>query len=899
MSQHILQISVIEGKNLLDKDRGGTSDPFVTIKIVAPIKKCSINRNDKKILAEVSDKELTGEKSRRPGALKKNESINKSHNELVLCRGPKTKVIKKTLNPVWNETFTMKFDLEENHNILFTCWDKDLIVNDFLGEIRIPASRLIHSTSIAEWFDVQPRLGRRDRVRGCIRIVLKYFQETTNILDGIMQPLSNKESVEVNSDSKQTSEQPKSSNQKSPTSIDAKNARNSEHEKKIIELQKDFARIFNDILATTFSSLSLETLERTLQQYQTNDIVLKDFLNHSLWAHQKPLVEAIRKRRNDVAHLLMKYGADPGVALCDVCNTVELDEIKFLVDEFGANVNFEFNPLSDPNGRKVTPLTSVLLTETVTSPEKKAAVIRYLIDKGADPLKPVASHSNAYQFVRKEADDTEYKLFIEALKKPGNEKYILPRYNFSKSLPRKEPLIIKFGDKLDLREFVPKHVIQPTAEELKNVAVVTTLKDETVAQIDIGLRTNEDPATATIIKLHFIVFARKRTAYFVSLWYDTEQGQDGIQVSHLALGMNPYLYYAKSSCEIDDCQYTLIYCYLTKGKLGTDTTSVNSSNQRDNGDDNSNSQTSQSTSQDFRQFCIYSYISATGHILGTNKPLLGWKYFSDELPDIEEDTLDPATYEALHLDEPSTSTSTASTASHDSQSRTETSSPATVKSPASGRKVSLDFAVANNLLLSSHKLPVVRLPEQTTSRDTENLPMPSDTNNAIQSGITNVSDACTSSSEEIDNIPTETRDPLYVCVATGTVLQLKEMLEKSVPSPNVLNVALHKACLTTIFPKVALLLKYGADPNYVDIAEGHSPLHKAVLYSSFANDAIAHRMSMNIRLLVAKGADPNAKDKNGNTIWAYIPPKHKLKFESAVKERRTFDEIFKTLTFEK
>jgi hypothetical protein len=80
-----------------------------------------------------------------------------------------------------------------------------------MGEIRIPASRLMQSKFIDEWFEVQvtkliftmennntkktchfriesktnclflkPRVGKRDRVRGSIRVILRYLSDTSN-----------------------------------------------------------------------------------------------------------------------------------------------------------------------------------------------------------------------------------------------------------------------------------------------------------------------------------------------------------------------------------------------------------------------------------------------------------------------------------------------------------------------------------------------------------------------------------------------------------------------------------------------------------------------------------------------------------------------------------------------
>jgi len=86
---HRLQLTVLAGKNLMAADRGGTSDPYVRLRL-----------GDSK------------------------EAL-------------KTKVIKKNLNPEWNETFDLK--LERLHESLtIECFDYDLMgSDDSLGKSRI------------------------------------------------------------------------------------------------------------------------------------------------------------------------------------------------------------------------------------------------------------------------------------------------------------------------------------------------------------------------------------------------------------------------------------------------------------------------------------------------------------------------------------------------------------------------------------------------------------------------------------------------------------------------------------------------------------------------------------------------------------------------------------------
>jgi len=84
-----LKVKVIEGKDLIAADSGGTSDPYVTVRI---------------------------------------QGVDGKH---------KTHVIKKTLNPVWNEEFELKLR-DSIETLEFHVWDHDLFGrNDPLGTALI------------------------------------------------------------------------------------------------------------------------------------------------------------------------------------------------------------------------------------------------------------------------------------------------------------------------------------------------------------------------------------------------------------------------------------------------------------------------------------------------------------------------------------------------------------------------------------------------------------------------------------------------------------------------------------------------------------------------------------------------------------------------------------------
>lgn len=101
-----LTLKAICGKNLDAKDDCGTSDPYLTWKW------------NKKIM--------------------------------------KTKVIDKTLNPVWNETFNLG-PFAAADILKFECWDKDILTDDFMGQFVVPLSSFQKEGVYLQWFSLVGR----------------------------------------------------------------------------------------------------------------------------------------------------------------------------------------------------------------------------------------------------------------------------------------------------------------------------------------------------------------------------------------------------------------------------------------------------------------------------------------------------------------------------------------------------------------------------------------------------------------------------------------------------------------------------------------------------------------------------------------------------------------------
>ena len=144
MEKFEVQLIVHEAKKLIAADRGGTSDPYCLVKV------------------------------------EKQEF--------------KTEIVKKSLSPVWNETF--KFTARVSTKALvFELYDYDLIgSHDFLGgiELDLHALELDMGAHKPTWYDVTS-LGRDDKVAGSLRLsitvtrVAVQFEDITKGL--VLKPL--------------------------------------------------------------------------------------------------------------------------------------------------------------------------------------------------------------------------------------------------------------------------------------------------------------------------------------------------------------------------------------------------------------------------------------------------------------------------------------------------------------------------------------------------------------------------------------------------------------------------------------------------------------------------------------------------------------------------------------
>ncbi|KAK1311177.1 C2 and GRAM domain-containing protein [Acorus calamus] len=92
----------------------------------------------------------------------------------------KTKVVKKCLNPCWDEEFNFKVDdLSEELSVSVLDEDK-YFSDDFLGQVKVPVSQVLESDNMtlgAAWFTLQPK-SKKSKSRECgdIRLTISLSQ---------------------------------------------------------------------------------------------------------------------------------------------------------------------------------------------------------------------------------------------------------------------------------------------------------------------------------------------------------------------------------------------------------------------------------------------------------------------------------------------------------------------------------------------------------------------------------------------------------------------------------------------------------------------------------------------------------------------------------------------------
>jgi len=159
-----IQVSILNGRDLLASDVGGGSDPFVIFAVV---------ENP----AEALSKRL------------------RSHgrDQLTDPTSGRTATVFKELNPDWNYTHTVKIP-QDGMSLKFEVWDRDkafglalLDSHDFLGQVII--DHLEPNVEVQEQFELKPMASYgKGKAKGTLGLKLLY--EPTNASEGSPSPLN-------------------------------------------------------------------------------------------------------------------------------------------------------------------------------------------------------------------------------------------------------------------------------------------------------------------------------------------------------------------------------------------------------------------------------------------------------------------------------------------------------------------------------------------------------------------------------------------------------------------------------------------------------------------------------------------------------------------------------------
>ena len=122
-SKGVLRLTIVEAKNLMHCDFGffgsGQSDPYIVVSIGA--------------------------------------------------RRFKTKVIKKTVNPVYGEIWETEVEIVKSQSLHISVWDHDHSKeDDFMGEVRVPLKSLVERGETDLWLTLDKAKSGQVRIRwGC------------------------------------------------------------------------------------------------------------------------------------------------------------------------------------------------------------------------------------------------------------------------------------------------------------------------------------------------------------------------------------------------------------------------------------------------------------------------------------------------------------------------------------------------------------------------------------------------------------------------------------------------------------------------------------------------------------------------------------------------------------
>ncbi|XP_074641675.1 BAI1-associated protein 3-like isoform X2 [Tubulanus polymorphus] len=195
MRSCVLNIRVIEGRDLISMDSNGLSDPYCQIRIVR-----------EKL------RKITGGSSPHS---KHKESKHHPEPEFGECR--RTKVVHESLQPKWNEEFDIELSDYKNEMLEVYVWDNDdgmtimdsvkqlegtsglksvvrtfrqtvefgKPVDDLIGSMRIPLKN-VSAKGMESWFDIHQRVSNKNKKTGQIKLLLELkYPQIASIQDSV------------------------------------------------------------------------------------------------------------------------------------------------------------------------------------------------------------------------------------------------------------------------------------------------------------------------------------------------------------------------------------------------------------------------------------------------------------------------------------------------------------------------------------------------------------------------------------------------------------------------------------------------------------------------------------------------------------------------------------------
>ncbi|EPS45252.1 hypothetical protein H072_765 [Dactylellina haptotyla CBS 200.50] len=130
ISDLVLKVTIVEGRDLAAKDRSGKSDPYVVVN-------------------------LDGYR-------------NVTH------------AVPKSLNPAWNITFDIPVSKTGSHDLHCICWDKDRFGKDYMGEFEVPLDEYFSSGAseiTSRWFQLVSTK-KKAKISGEIQLDLALFEKS-------------------------------------------------------------------------------------------------------------------------------------------------------------------------------------------------------------------------------------------------------------------------------------------------------------------------------------------------------------------------------------------------------------------------------------------------------------------------------------------------------------------------------------------------------------------------------------------------------------------------------------------------------------------------------------------------------------------------------------------------